>query len=532
MKLSLRTVQVFAFVILLLASACTQDSEESTMLVTLVVDGRERAMPQTVAVTVDEVLRQAEVELGPLDDVVPPLYTQIRDGMRITVARVSEETECDDVEVPYQEQRIPYEALPPGETRLVQPGQNGTQRVCYRVTIRDGVRSNPVQISSVSLVEPQNAVIYYGPSGELDPVTIQGALTYISHNNIWQIRGSSTDGKRQLTDTNDVDIRGFSVTPDGREIIFTRRTRGEPSIFNRLWLIPDALSRPEPIALIPENVLLAEWVPGMEDMISYSTGEAVTEAPGFRAYNDLFAMQINPQTGEALDVRQLVQPSSAFLDAWYPTTFTWSPDGSELACVLSNSVGLVDLQTGSCRPLLTFHVFETRQSWSWRSTVSFSPDGNLLLTTVHGQPIGAEPPGTSPAFHVAVTDKTGSFSANVVENAGIWSTPRYSPVITDPDTGRQRAYIAYLRARDLSNSINDSAQYDLVIADRDGSNAEVIFPPSGQSGLTPNPRFTWSPDGTHIAFIYQGNVWIVDITSRVAHQLTLDGGATTLAWTQ
>jgi hypothetical protein len=464
--------------------------------------------------------------------VVPPLYTQITDGMRITVARVSEETECDDIEVPYQEQRIPYEALPPGETRLVQPGQNGTQRVCYRVTIRDGVRSNPVQISSVSLVEPQNSVVYFGPSGELDPVTIEGALAYISHNNVWQIRGSSTDGKRQLTNTNDVDVRGFSVTADGREMIFTRRTRGEPAIFNRLWMIPDVISRPEPIALIPENVLLAEWVPGVDDTISYSTGEAVTEAPGFRAYNDLFAMQINPQNGEALDVRQLVQPSSAFLYAWYPTTFTWSPDGSALACVLADSVGLVDIQTGSCRPLLTFRAFETRGAWSWRSTVSFSPDGNLLLTTVHGQPIGAEPPGTSPAFHVAIADMSGSYSANVVENAGIWSMPRYSPVVTDPNTGEQRAYIAYLRARDLSNSINDSAQYDLVIADRDGSNATAIFPTTGQSGLNANAALTWSPVGTHMAFIYQGNVWIVDVTSRVAHQLTLDGGASTIVWTR
>jgi Tol biopolymer transport system component len=452
--------------------------------------------------------------------------------MRITVARVSEETECDEVEVPYQEQRIPYEGLPPGDTRQVQPGQNGIQQVCYRVTIRDGVRSNPVQISSVSMVEPQNSVVYYGPSGELDPVNIEGAITYISHNNIWQIRGSSTDGKRQLINSNDADVRGFSVTPDGREIIFTRRTRSEPAIFNRLWLIPDVNSSLEPIALIPENVLLAEWVPGTNNTFTYSTGEAVTESPGFRAYNDLFAMQINLQTGEALDVRQFVQPSSAFLYAWYPTTYTWSPDGSELACVLADSVGLVDLQTGSCRPLLNFPVFETRQAWSWRSSVSFSPDGNLLLTTIHGQPIGAEPPGTSPAFHVVIADKEGAFSANVVENAGIWSMPRYSPAVTNPDTGEQRGFIAYLRARDLSNSINDSAQYDLFIADRDGSNATKIFPPTGQAGLNGSAGLTWSPDGTQIAFIYQGNVWVIDAASLITHQLTLDGGASTLVWTR
>jgi Tol biopolymer transport system component len=532
MRQVLRKAHLLALVIALVAVACTQNDETSSLLVTLVVDGRERAMPQTTAVTVDDVLRQAEIELGPLDDVVPPLYSQITDGMRITVARVSEETECDEVEVPYEEQRIPYEALPAGETRLVQPGQNGTQQVCYRVTIRDGVRSNPVQTSTVSLVEAQDAVIYYGPSGELDPATIEGALAYISHNNVWLVRGSSTDGKRQLTNTNDVDVRGFSVTPDGRQIIFTRRIQNEPSIFNRLWLIPDATTNPELTALVPENVLSAQWIPGTTNTISYSTGEAVAESPGFRAYNDLFAMEINPQTGEAIDVRSLVQPSSSGFYPWWPTTFAWSPDGSELACVRADSVGLVDLQTGDCRPLITFPLFETRGPWSWRSSVSFSPDGNLLLTTVHGQPIGSEPPGTSPAFHVAVADKEGTFRANVVENAGIWSMPRYSPAVTNPVTGEQRGYIAYLRARDLSNSINDSAQYDLVIADRDGSNATTIFPPPGQAGLNANATVMWSPDGTQIAFIYQGNVWVIDVASQIAHQLTLDSGATALIWTQ
>lgn len=519
---------------LLLAGACAQNTPTPSLLVTLVVDGRERALPQSLAITVGEVLRQAEVELGPQDEVNPPAFTQITDGMRITVARIREETECDEVELPYQERRIPYEALPPGETRLQQPGQNGTQQVCYRITIRDGVRSDPVQISSVTLVEAQDAILYYGPSGELDPVSVQGMLAYISNNNIWVIRGNSIDGKRQLTTSNDVDQRVFSITPDGGQILFTRHEQNDPSVFNHLWLINDTNRDAEPVALVPENVLAADWIPGTTNAISYSTGEAVAEAPGFRAYNDLFQMQINPQTGEALSVNPLVRPTSSLLYAWWPTRFVWSPDGSKLACIHADAVGLVNLQTGECGALVTFPVFETRQAWSWRATASFSPDGNLLLTTVHGQPIGNESPATSPAFHVAVVDSAGAFSANVVENAGIWSNPRYSPAVSNLNGGSQRGYIAYLRARDLASSINERGQYDLVVADRDGSNARVLFPPAGQAGLTNtvNTVFTWSPDGTQIAFIYQGNLWVVDVASGVAHQLTLDGGASSPVWTR
>lgn len=524
-----------ALFILILAAACSPTQETPRLLVTLVVDGRERAIPQSVAITVGEVLRQAEVELGAQDEVNPPIFTQITDGMRITVSRITQETECEEVELAYQQREIPYEALPPGETRLQQPGQNGVQQICYRITIRDGVPSERAPTSSVTLVEPQDAIIYYGPSGDLDPVSINGTLSYISNNNIWLIRGSSTDGKRQLTSSNDVDAaRGFSVSADGRQIVFARRVQDNPSVFNRLWLIPDSTRDSDPIGLVPENVLAADWIPGTANTISYSTGEAVVEAPGVRAYNDLFAMEINPQTGEALDVRPLVRPNSAVLYPWWPTRFVWSPDGSALACVYADSVGLVDLQTGNCQQLVSFPVFETQQAWSWRSTVSFSPDGSLLLTTIHGQPTGNEPAQTSPAFHVAVVDKEGTFSAPVVENAGIWSAPRYSPPVTDPATGQQRGYIAYMRARDLSSSISSSGQYDLVIADRDGSNARVIFPQSGQPGLTTsvNAPFTWSPDGTQIAFIYQGNLWVIDVASGISHQLTLDGGASSPIWTR
>jgi hypothetical protein len=146
-------------------------------------------------------------------------------------------------------------------------------------------------------------------------------------------------------------------------------------------------------------------------------------------------------------------------------------------------------------------------------------------------PIGSEPAETSPAFHNTITDVNGTFEANIVENAGIWSKPKYSPLIQDENG--ERGYIAYLRARDLANSTSESAEYDLVVADRDGSNARVVYPEAGQPGLTAAaPFFAWSPSGTQIAFIYGGNLWVVDVESAVAHQLTLDRGASLPIWTQ
>ncbi len=508
-------------------TGCIPTAVDDSMVIALVADGRERAYTQNTSITVGEFLRAAEVELGPLDEVNPPEFTQIIDGMRITVVRVEEVTECERVEIARRQQRVLNEGLAPGEERLGQAGQNGIEEICYRVIVRDGLREEPVPISRTMISAAIDEVIYVGPdTGQLDPIPVTGTLTYVSNGNAWIVRESSTD-KRLLTTTGDLDGRVFSLSEDGRRLLFSRETTGtdRETFFNRLWMIADTATDSAPLSLLPENVLFAEWVPGQTNAISYSTGEIATGAPGWRAHNDLSIIRIDVATGETLDLDQLVPPSTGGLYGWWGTHYQWSPDGTRLVWVRADRLGLVDMINGvidDTTPLISYPVFNTRGPWSWRANVSWSPDSTLLLTTIHGNPIGSEPPETSPAFHIAALSVDGSFTAEMVTNAGIWSAPQYSENL-----------IAYLQSRDLSNSISEAAAYDLIIADRDGSNAEVLFPPNGQPGLTRTAiSFTWSPDGEEIALIYQGNLWIIDVASRIAHQLTLDGGVTDIVWTR
>ena len=523
----LTTVARFVLLLVVIAG-CTTTETPSTLLVSLSVDGQERSYPQPIAITVGEFLRQANVELGTLDEVTPPLFTQLSDGMRITVARVQETQECENQELPFQENRRLNEGLQPGEEQVAQAGRSGVEEICYRVTVRDGRPQERVPIRTTVITAPQDAIINVGPSGQLDPVPVEGTLSYISNGNAWVIRGNSNN-KRLLTTTGDLDNRVFALTPDGRQLLLSR-TSSDPTFFNQLWLINNTTdTSAEPIVLPPQNVLYADWVPSQADTISYSGGEITENSPGWQAYNDLWLMRVDTNTGDSLNARQLVERSSGWLYSWWGTVFQWSPDGSKLAWVRADSMGLVDTESGELQPLLNYPVFSTgRQPWSWRANVSWSPDSNLILTTVHGLPIGSEPAETSPAFHNSIADTTGALKVDVVLNAGIWSKPKYSPRV-----GEAGGYIAYLRARDLANSISESAEYDLVVADRDGSNARVVYPAAGQAGITANaPFFTWSPSGTQIAFIYGGNLWVVDVESGVAHQLTLDRGASAPVWTQ
>ncbi|MCC6802708.1 MAG: DPP IV N-terminal domain-containing protein, partial [Anaerolineae bacterium] len=386
-------------------------------------------------------------------------------------------------------------------------------------------------IRTTIITAPQDAIVSVGPTGQLDPVPIEGTLAYISNGNVWVMRGISTN-KRLLTTSGDLDNRVFSLSQDGRQLLFSRKSNDPTTYFNQLWMIGDTTNiNSQPVVLPPQNVLYADWVPGQSDTISYSSGEITDNSPGWQAFNDLWLMRIDPNSGDSLNARQMVERSSGWLYSWWGTGFQWSPNGQQLAWVRADSMGLVNTETGEFQTLLTYPVFSTRQPWSWRATISWSPDNSLLLTTVHGLPIGSEPAETSPAFHNAITNTSGAFEAEVARNAGIWSKPEYSPLSGDADN--RRGYIAYLRARDLANSISESAEYDLVVADRDGSNARVVYPPQGQQGLTAAaPFFSWNPSGTEIAFIYGGNLWVVDVESAVAHQLTLDRGATIPIWTQ
>ncbi|MAS34255.1 MAG: hypothetical protein CL610_09615 [Anaerolineaceae bacterium] len=523
----------FLLVSIMTLFACTPAEEQPQYLVSLVADGREMTFEYTTPFTVAEFLRDAEIEVGELDRVDPPPFTQIRDGMRVTVVRVVEQTECQEQEIAYQTRRVLNEGLDPGEELLGQAGLNGVEEICYRVLIEDGTRRNPVETSRVVLTEAQDEVIYVGPTGQLDPVPIVGTLAYINNRNAWVMSGSSSS-KRPVTTSSDLDGRVFSLSPEGRQLIFTRDTRNSDreNFLNQLWMIANTSSDGEPVQLVPEDVLWATWVPGRDNFISYTTGEARESAPGWQAFNDLWLMRVDPQNGSALSITEVLEPSSGGLYGWWGTNYEWSPNGQLLSWARADSIGLVDLESGEMQPLLQFPLFNTRSDWSWRASLSWSPDNALLLTSVHvPSPNPQIPAEFSPIFHVAVTDAGGSFQANIFENTGIWALPSFSPVSGSADSEFVSGRMAYLQARDITNSINQQAEYDLIVADRDGSNARKVFPQNGQPGLTAQQTLAWSPDARQIAFIYQGNLWIVDVETLVANQLTLDAGASNPDWT-
>ena len=85
--------------------------------------------------TVRDALAAAGVTLGALDRVQPDLYVEVAPGMVIHVTRVEERYETERVTVPYARKVVVNEALPTGETRLIQLGMNGEDEITYRVVL-------------------------------------------------------------------------------------------------------------------------------------------------------------------------------------------------------------------------------------------------------------------------------------------------------------------------------------------------------------------------------------------------------------
>src|SRR5262249_9335297 len=191
--------------------------------------------------------------------------------------------------------------------------------------------------------------------------------------------------------------------------------------------------------------------------------------------------------------------------------------------------GIVALKAGAFKKLFDFRLYSTTLSrnWVWTPDLSWSPASDLLIATIHGKPYTNEPEETSPIFNVEVAQVGGLYEVPLVPKAGMWAAPSYSPRLDNaPDA--KSGYIAYLKARNPIDSV--SSEYDLVVADRDGSNATILFPGKDKPGLKPidnlignlfGNEITWSPDGHQVAIVYQGDIWIVDVESGRANQVTL-----------
>lgn len=528
-KFPLSTCLLVYFLFLL--TACTPIGP---VRVTLIADGQTRTL-LTDAQTVGELLARTGVTLDEDDRVSPPETVLLTDGMTVRVIRVEVRTEVQQEVLPYGQEKVRDATVPVGQTRLLRAGVNGLAEQTYRVVLEDGVEVDRQLVRRVVVREPQNEILLIGAREEVTAVPISGTVAYLSAHNAWVMR-ETTGSRRRLTATGDLDGRVFDLAPDGAWLLFTRAAT-ETGRLNSLWLVDTLTADAKPIPLGEADVLWAAWSPDGE-WIAFSTGTARDAAPGWEAANDLFVARVQflkSPAGEVTGVRlrdrqRVLGPSAGGTYGWWGTTYAWAPsaDGARpslLAYARSEEVGLVDLSARKpeARPLTRFPPFRTYGPWAWVPSLSWSPDGLLLLTVVHGVSPTGEAPEDSPVFDVyalGVPAAPGGYAleAKLAAEAGMWANPLFSPDGERIVFGRAR--IPY---------VSQTSAYDLYLMDRDGSDRRLLFPrESGEPGLTV-PTVAWGPDGRRMLVVYQGDLWLLDVEGE-ARRVTEDGAITAVRW--
>jgi hypothetical protein len=508
-------------------SACASPQATAGMIeVEIEIEASSQFVLVASGSTVQQSIEAAGIELGSLDRVNPPAYTVVDQGSKITIAPVEELFEIEQIIIPFDRQTIRNEALPEGESRLLQPGKNGVQEITYRILIEAGAETTRAPVKNVILKEPTPEIVMIGTQTAHTPLPIEGFFVFVSAGNAWLVEGNS--GNRQpIVLSGDLDGRILQISPDKKWLLYSRSRIENDDDINSLWI--SSLNDPdfEPIDLGVRNVVhFAAWIPEIPSFtITYSTVEPSPAAPGWQANNDLQSVTF---TGAGRVIRPLVliESNSGGQYGWWGTDYSWGSDPDHLAYMRADSIGIVDLESNRLVEVTEIIPYQTLSDWAWVPGLTWGHDDQTIYYVNHGDPIGLESPQASPVFNLIGRSHRGGSPLSLVERTGLFAHPSISPIF-NVSTIEISYRVAFLQA--IAPLESQDSNYRLAIMDRDGSNLHTLFPPPGEPGLAPSEP-VWSPSGDRIAVLYRGDIWIVDVESGLGQPLTADGQAMSYDW--
>jgi WD40 repeat protein len=532
MKHSLRWAIFLLIILLAFPSACAQQVQQTNITVNITADGVSQPVTLPSGSTVQQALEAGKVSLASNDRVDPPSYTVLSDGISIVVTRVSEKFETKQTVVPFERQELRNESLTSGETRLVQAGQNGLNEITIRHVFENDVETSSSVVSETILQEAVPEIVMVGVQSPFAPISIPGKLVYLTGGNAWLMDGS-TSTRRPLVTTGDLDGYIFSLSPDGTWLLFTRKsTLPHDQQINTLWAVSTTGQSAAPVSLgVSDIVHFAEWQPGEEYKIAYSTVEPHTAAPGWDANNDLHILDF--KNGKPGKTKDILDTNYGGVYPWWGMTFAWSPDGQNLAFSRPDGVGLVDINNAVLTPLLNITALNTHGDWAWTPGLAWGSDSQTLFIVTHTAPSGLITPEESPNFALNAVSLSTKSTTTLVPQTGMFAYPAVSSQRKDK-SGVTSYLVAYLQA--IFPTASATSRYRLVVIDNDGTSSRSLFPAEGQPGLAPQTKtLAWAPrlldnGSDFIGVIYAGNLWIVDAASGQSQQVTGDGLTSNIDW--
>jgi resuscitation-promoting factor RpfB len=504
-----------------------EETAQAKFTVYILADETETEISVLPSITVQSVLNQAGITLNPLDRVDPASFTTVSDQLQIKVTRIEEEYEVEENTVPFSSQTVRNESLPEGQTRLIQPGENGLQQVTYRLRYENGELVQRSIFKTVNIIDPKPEIVMVGVQSPFSPITINGVIAYIANGNAWVMEGT-TANRRPVITSGDLDGNVFSLSYDQTKLLYSRSAEeNDDGIINSLWVIDITRNNAVPVPLFINNVVhFADWVPGANYQIACSTVEARETAPGWQANNDLILVYLTQEGNLATD-EVIIETNAGGIYGWWGTSFKISPSGDKFAYARPDGIGMVDFINGEYEPLVDILPYQTHSDWAWVPEVSWTEDEDFMYVISHRASSGLASDEESPIFNLGVLSLGAENIIDIVNQAGMFSYP-----VASTDFGNNRNLIAYLQA--IFPEQSETSRYHLMVMDRDGSNQKKVFPEEGLLGMEPQ-TVVWAPmatteDAPWLAFHYQGNLWLYDVDNEQSRQITGDGSIGKVDW--
>lgn len=530
---------MFYILILLVACGCSApQTDQEIITVKISVDHQAVQVNVPAGSTVQQALVNAQVDLGELDQVDPPLPTQLTTGSQVRVIRVRHEYFTEQVVIPFEHQELMNEALPEGEKRLNQPGVNGLEEITYRRVFEDELEVSHDIVGKKILHPAISEVIMIGTRPMFVATPIPGKIAYLSAGNAW-IMQNTTANRQLVVSTGDLDGRIFSLSDNGEYLLFTRNS-DDPETINNLWLATLDDNPPRLIDLGIENIVHFAGFNPDATMLTYSTVEWRETSPGWQANNDLFELGFQSD-GLVYTPTMILKPNSGGVYGWWGTEFSWSNQRQRLAYSSPDSIGIVDLANGTQFPILKIDPYQSGANWAWVPGITWSPDDNIIYTVNHLTQ-ETDNHNRSSDFNLIAINLADVTQIELVENVGMFAYPVVAPVehlgenfdLSSAESITQSNFsVAYLQA--IFPDQSDTSLYSLFAIEGDGSDQRKLFPDQNAEGLQPQ-HVVWSPvamgndDNFAIVLIYNGNIWIVDSGTGVARQITGDGLTERIDW--
>lgn len=509
------------FLTLLLTAACSPPaSSPASDLIRISITSN--GTTQTAAIprgtTVFAALESMDMSINPLDRIEPSLEEVLEEDTSIHITRIMEEFETETAAVPFTRELVRSETLPAGEQILLQAGENGLEEVTWRIVYENGMETSRTISSRRTLTEPVSEIIMLGIQPGNIPIPIDGVVAYLESGSAWIMRGT-THRKEPVVRTGDLDSRVFSLSPDGRWLLYTRsESESRDNWINSLWISSTSSSDTASVELDVHNIIhFAGWAdPGPEQgyRIAYSTVEPRSAAPGWQANNDLRILSLS-NSGRPLQTEIILDENPGGQYGWWGTNFTWSPDGTRFAFSRPDAVGVVELADPVFRVLLEVPPFEVQSDYVWMPQTAWASNSRTLLVNTYSPGSQSSTgPGSFQLIGINTSNGTGSI---LLENTGMFAYP---------EPAAESGFFL-LAPVDITQPLLSSMRIAQI--DLDGSNLTFLHPDQHEPGLSPFP-IAASPSGQMLLFSRQENLWLYDLSSGKPHQITYSAGISAADW--